>query len=286
VSLALFTVAVPRRSKPDDVAAQLAGHLGVVVRTARAERHWTLAELAQRAGLSAGMVHKVETAHPASLLTYARLAEALDRQAVLELVDPRRRGAVARSEDPVHAAMGELEARRISGHRRTVVLDEPFQHYQFAGRADVVAFDLERGALLHIENRTRFPNLQEAFGSYNTKRQYLAAAMTQRLGLRGGWDTVTHVVVALWSAEVLHAVRLRESSFRSVCPHPTDDFVAWWNGALPDGGRTTSALVFLDPLASADRRATFVGLEELPRIRPRYRGYAEAHAALVAAGQA
>ncbi len=232
------------------------------------------------------MVQWTESGRPASLLTYARLATALDLQPTFDLVDPRKRANSARSEDPVHAAMGELEARRLSGHGRTVALDEPFQHYQFAGRADVVAFDLNRRALLHVENRTRFPNLQEAFGSYNAKRQYLPAVLAQRLGLRSGWDVVTHAIVALWSAEVLHAVRIREASFRSVCPHQALDFLTWWDGSIPEPGPSTSTLVVVDPQVELARRSRFADLDNALRVRPRYRGYAEALAGLASAGHA
>jgi hypothetical protein len=232
------------------------------------------------------MIHKVETGRPGSLLTYARIAAALDLQPVFELVDPRKRTGPARSEDPVHAAMGELEARRLAGRGLRISLDEPFQHYQFAGRADVVALDTDRRALLHIENRTRFPNLQEAFGSYNAKRQYLPTVLAQRFGLRGGWAVVTHVVVALWSAEVLHTVRLRDASFRSVCPSPSDNFLAWWDGRIPEPGSPTSTLVVVDPRAELGRLARFADLDAALSVRPRYRGYSEAAARLVSAGQA
>jgi transcriptional regulator with XRE-family HTH domain len=277
-------MSAPPRS--EHVARQLAGHVGAVVRGARTERRLSLRELSRRAGLSAGMVHKVESGRGASLLTYTRIAAALDLQPTFELVDPRKRARAIRGEDPVHAAMGELEAQQLTGQARTVALDEPFQHYQFAGRADVLAFDLDRRALLHLENRTRFPNIQEAFGSYNAKRQYLPAVLAQRFGLRRGWDVVTHAIVALWSAEVLHAVRLRDASFRSVCPSGWDDLREWWDGAVPEPGPPTSTLVVMDPLADIGRRSRFADLDGARRVRPRYRGYSEAWAALSAAGQA
>jgi hypothetical protein len=44
------------------------------------------------------------------------------------------------------------------------------QFYQFAGRADVVAWNVEERALLHIEIRTRFPDLQEMAGSTSVSR--------------------------------------------------------------------------------------------------------------------
>ncbi len=90
----------------------------------------------------------------------------------------------------MHAAMGELEARALQRPGVRISIDEPYQHYQFAGRADVVAWDDEN--LLHIENRTRFPNLQEAAGSYNAKRQYLASSIAQRLDLGSAWLAKRH----------------------------------------------------------------------------------------------
>lgn len=219
----------------------------------------------------------VERGRPASLASYAAIASALGLEPEFDLVDPRRRAKVVRREDPVHAAMGEVIAQRLRSHGLDIALDDTFQHYQFAGRADLLAWSVGRRALLHVENRTRFPNIQEAFGSYNVKRRYLPAIAADRLGLRRGWDTVTNVVVALWSAEILHDLRLHPSSFWAVCPDPPDAFAAWWTGALPDASGVTSSLVLFDPIGGgrSDRRR-FIGLADADRIRGRYRGYADA----------
>ncbi|CAN5698844.1 hypothetical protein BH24CHL8_BH24CHL8_05710 [soil metagenome] len=44
---------------------------------------------------------------------------------------------------------------------------------------------------------------------------------SERLGIMGGFRSETHVVVALWSAEALHMMLLREQTFRAVCCDPT-----------------------------------------------------------------
>ena len=173
--------------------------------------------------------------------------------------------------------MGEFEARRFRPLVNGVGLDEPYQHFQFAGRADFVAWRLDPAALLHIENRTRFPDFQEMAGSFNAKRAYLGQALAQRLGVRT-WRSETHVIAALWSAEALHAIRLRTESFRSLCPYPTDGFAAWWEGRAVDAGVST-VLVVMDPLASA-RQRQWVGLDEALKVRPRHRGYADVAAKL------
>ena len=156
---------------------------------------------------------------------------------------------------------------------RHVGIDEPYQHYQFAGRADVVAWDVAAArAMLHIENRTRFPNIQEAAGSWNAKRSYLADEMRAKAGV-SAWRSVTHVMACLWSAEVLHVLRLRTSTFRALCPDPGDAFAAWWSGTLPSPG-THSVLVVLDPLA-VGRQRPFVDLDQALTASPRHRGYAD-----------
>ena len=54
--------------------------------------------------------------------------------------------------------MGEYEASHLRALGFKVGIDEPYQHYQFAGRADLVAWDVDARAFLHIENGTRFPD--------------------------------------------------------------------------------------------------------------------------------
>ena len=269
--------------RSDQIALLLAGHVGITIAEARHGRTWTLRELARRAGVSASMLHAVEHGSPASLETYAAIAAALGLEPRFALVDPRKRTATVRAEDPVHASMGELLAARLAGHGFTVAIDEPYQHYQFAGRADLLAWDLASRSLLHVENRTRFPNVQDAVGSYNAKRRYLPAVMAERLGIRGGFANVTHVMAGLWSSEVTHIVRLRGASFTAVCPDNPSAFEAWWRGQTPSAAAPTSALVLLDPGSpGTSTRPIYVGLEQVLQgaIRPRYRGYADAVEAL------
>ena len=199
----------------------------------------------------------------------------------MDLVESRSRpGPSARLADPVHSPMGELEAGHMRGLAVRVALDEPYQHFQFAGRADLVAWDISMRALLHIENRTRFPDIQEMAGAFNAKRAYLGRVLADRLGIRG-WESETHVLVAVWSAEVLHSLRKRTESFRAICPDAPGSFVDWWAGMPPPTGKA-STFVVLDPLA-AGRQRLFVGLEEALTTRPRHRGYADIARALVSA---
>jgi transcriptional regulator with XRE-family HTH domain len=259
---------------------RLASDLGREVRQERLRRRWSLNELANRAQLSLAAAHRIEMGEAALLDTYARLAVALGIEPAFSL-HTERPARSAPDADPVHAAMGEAEAAHLSALGFEVLLDEPYQHYQFAGRADLVAVDRAKRALLHLENRTRFPDIQAAIGSYNAKRAYLAPQLANRLDIRAGFRQVTHVIVALWSAEVLHLLRLREATFDSVCPDPAEEFGAWWQGTTREQEGQKSTLILFDPIAG--QRATrrrWVGLEDLRTIDPRYRGYSDAVAKL------
>jgi transcriptional regulator with XRE-family HTH domain len=278
----------PRRTNPEDserVKTEIrrgALAFGQAIRDARLARRWSVRELATRAGISADMVYAIEAGKAGSAATNARLAVALGRHVALSLIDPRRRdNRPELSADPVHSAMGEIEARQLRRHGLPVGIDEPYQHFQFAGRADLIAWDLHKRAFLHIENRTRFPDFQEMAGAYNAKRAYLGRAVAQRLGI-DRWNSETHVMAALWSGEVTHSLRLRTESFRSICPDGAQAFERWWNGE-PHARGVSSVLIALDPRASG-RQRVWVGIDDALTTRPRYRGYAEA-ATQIANGQ-
>jgi hypothetical protein len=171
--------------------------------------------------------------------------------------------------------MGELEVAELTARGHRARLDEPWQHYHFAGRADVISWDTDVSAFLHIENRTQYPDLQDAFGSFNNKQRYLVEELWRQLGFERPPRTQLHVMVALWSSEVLRVLRQKPSSFRATFPDPPDAFLAWLQGTPPVGLRATSFVLF-DPLATGKQRR-FLGLEEaLAGARPRVRGYAEA----------
>jgi transcriptional regulator with XRE-family HTH domain len=265
---------------------RLAVAAGQAIRTERIRRKLTIRQLADLSNLGISTVHAVEAGRPAALETYVRLARALRLRPELAVLDPRRHAnATAHDEDPVHAAMGEIEAAHFRGLGLEIGIDEPFQHFQHAGRADVIVWSHKKAVLLHIENRTRFPNLQEAFGSFNNKRAYLGPELATRFGVVR-WRSETHVIVALWSAEALHQIRLHRASFGAVCADASTAFESWWRGDPPAAGRTSALLVF-DPAKGSRRDCVrWVGFDNTLTVRPRYRDYADALAALRERGPA
>jgi transcriptional regulator with XRE-family HTH domain len=258
----------------------MAVEAGAAIRERRLQRRMSLRTLSALTGLTATTLQRMEAGHPASLEGYARVAIALGLRPDLDLTDPRR-PAEKRQADAVHSWMGDVEAGWLLAVGRPSSIDEPYQHFQFAGRADVLSVWPEECALLHIENRTRFPDLQEAAGSYNTKRSYLARVIADRLGLRGGFRAVTHVMACLWSAEVLHILRMRTATMRSICPDGPGALEAWLRGQPPPSG-TSSSLIVMDPL-DRPRSRRWIDLDTALRVEPRYRGYADAVAAMPSA---
>ena len=273
----------PALPSSDAMLAKLRGGLAGGIDDERRSQRLTLRQLGEMALVAPSVVHEATTGGDVSLETYVRLLDALEMRLDVAVRPARRRPADAGS-DIVHSAMGELEAAHFRHLLLPTAIDEPYQHYQFAGRGDVLAWHLERRALLHIENRTRFPNIQEVAGSYNAKRAYLGVELARRLGI-DRWRSETHALVALWSGEVLHALRMRLATIRSLCPDPIDGFAGWWNGELPEAG-TQSMLVILDPAPAIGRRRRFVGIEGLATVEPRYRDYRSAAEALRPAAEA
>lgn len=100
--------------------------VGRQVREGREARSWSTQALAARAGVSRGVVYLVERGEPSSLEVAIRCLGALGLRLDVQAVDPRRRNqATLRGEDPVHAAMGELEARHLRQLGHPVGIDEP-----------------------------------------------------------------------------------------------------------------------------------------------------------------
>lgn len=272
----------PALQPPRAALERIRAMVGVALYEERIRRRMTLRDVAERARVSVSVVHDVEQGRSASLDSWLRIGGAFGARFDVSVTDPRGRPLGPRMEsdgqDLVHAAMCDALARRLQRSGFDVALDEPYQHFQFAGRADVLAWDAAARHLLHVECRTRFPNLQAALGSYGAKRAYLPRSFAARAGVTGRWRSVSHVMAVLWSSEAIHAIRLRQASFRATCPSSTEAFDSWLAGRPPALGES-SALVLFDPVAGGRRRA-FVGLDSLAGVRPRYRGYAEAATAL------
>jgi transcriptional regulator with XRE-family HTH domain len=263
----------------------IAASIGAQVRDGRLRRRWTTERLAREAGVSRTLVYLVERGEPATLETYARLGVALGLRFEASLDDPRSRARPGRAEDPVHAAIVEMLAARYAAQGRHVAADEPFQHFQFAGRADVTVVDPTGPDLLHHEVKTAIVNVGELAGAWNVKRRYLAATLAERHGARGGFRSVTHVLTIAWTADCLHVLRLRGATIRALGPDAPEAFARWWDGARPQAAGIASTVVIFDPIVRP-RAPAWAPLDDLGALRARHRGYADLLRELRDAGRA
>jgi transcriptional regulator with XRE-family HTH domain len=87
----------PRALSP--VAREATRLLGANIRLARRQRRWTLQELAERVGVTAVTMRKVESGDPSVRLGIAFEAAALTGVALFDEDRARRRGEAARVED-------------------------------------------------------------------------------------------------------------------------------------------------------------------------------------------
>jgi transcriptional regulator with XRE-family HTH domain len=263
----------------------VAASLGAQVCAARKRRRWSTQQVADRAGVSRALVYRVERGDQSTLETYVRLGAVLGLSLEAALEDPRTTARPHRAEDPVHAAIVEMLAARHAGPGRLATADEPFQHYQFAGRADLAVIDPTGPDLLHHEVKTAIPNVGELAGSWNVKRQYLARVLAERHGIRGGFRSVTHVLTIAWTADCLRVLRLHAATFRTLGPDDPIGFTAWWEGGVPASPGSAASVVLLDPI-QRPRAVPWIGIKALASVRPRHAGYAEALTALRDASRA
>ncbi len=266
-----------------DVAHQLdrlCGRLGSAIRAARNERGATIQAVADAAGLSRSAVAWLESGRPGALSTYLRIADVLGLRLTWNL---DALGAAMETEDAVHAVMAEVQARRFGVDQRQVLIDEPYQRFRFGGRADLVVVDRSRRALEHSENKTRIVNVGELSGSYNAKCLWLAGHVAERCGVRR-FTSESHVLVLLWSEEVLAVARSLPSTLVALGPQGTRPFEAWWSGSPLAGAHR--GLVVFDPIDRGTSQPQWASLEQALGARARYQGYADAYQELRSAGMA
>jgi hypothetical protein len=118
-------------------------------------------------------------------------------------------------------------------------------------------------------------------GSFNAKCLWLADRVAERQHTHR-FANQTHVLVLLWSEEILAVVRTLERTIRSLGPSGARPFAAWWDGAPLRG--VHRSVVVLDPIDRGTAQPRWAGLDDALKWRPRYRGYLEAHEELRRAG--
>lgn len=141
-------------------------------------------DVAQRAGVSAGTVSRIERGrlNEVGLATLSRVADALEIR--LEVVARWRGGELDRMLNAKHAALTEDVVAWLLGlpgwELRTEV---SFSEYGERGIIDVLAWHAATRTLLLIELKTELVDIGEHLGTFDRKRR-LAGRIATRLGWR------------------------------------------------------------------------------------------------------
>jgi len=156
---------------------------GGVIRFLRVRRRWRQRDLAERAGISQTMVSRLERGHlsEATLDTIRRVAAALDLR--VDVVGRWRGGELDRLLASGHSALHES----VAAHLRTLAgwqfaSEVSFAHFAERGVIDILAWHEPSRALLVIELKTEFVDLNELIGTLDRKRRNAAQIARER-----GW---------------------------------------------------------------------------------------------------
>lgn len=198
--------------------------LGRIFRAVRHRQRWRQADLAERAGVSATVVSRIEHGRLAELSLEAveRTAAALDIR--LSLTAWWRGGDLDRMLNSRHAALAERAIAWIRGLGPWVTRPEvSFAFDGERGIVDIVAWWADRRALLVIELKTDIVDIGELLGTLGRKRR-LAGRIARQLD---------------WVPDVIGTCLLIDegrTNRRRVAAHAQT-----FRAALPDDGRRVRA---------------------------------------------
>jgi len=213
---------------------------GLAVRALRRRRSWTQAELARRAGLSQGLVSRVERGGAARLTGEVLRTLVAPLGARVETRLAWQGEGLDRLLDERHAAIVELIAARLSRRRWEAAVEVTFNVYGERGSMDILAFHRATGSLLVVEVKSVVPDLQAMLSSLDRKGR-LAPALAQGRG----WNASTTSMLLVLPDEATPRRRVAQhaSTFMSRFPVRSGEMRTWL--ASPVGA--VGGLLFVTP---------------------------------------
>jgi transcriptional regulator with XRE-family HTH domain len=158
---------------------------GAAVRSVRLKRSWRQLDLAERSGVSASTISRIERGHPGSLTldSIRAVTSALDIR--LELQPRWRAGDLDRLLNAGHSRLHDLVATMFAAELPAWVVapEVSFAIYSERGVIDILAWHPTRQALLVIELKTDIVDVNELVGTVDRKRR-LAPDVVRKRGWR------------------------------------------------------------------------------------------------------
>jgi len=205
--------------------------VGAAFRAVRIRRGWRQTDVAQKAGVSPGVVSLIERGHIEHVSTRALrgVAAALDIRLDITLRLPH--GELDRLMNEGHAALHEELARYLDRLPGWIHAPEvSFAVYRERGVIDILAFHASTGSLLVIELKTEFVSLEDLLTTMDVRLRHAAA-----IGRGRGWQvrSVSAWVVFAESATNRRRVRAHSAALRSAFPADGRLMRGWLH--KPDG---------------------------------------------------
>ena len=222
----------------------------------RIRRGWRQVDLAARAGVSQGLVSRIERGHfeGVTLDALRRVAAALDIR--IDVIARWRAGDLDRMLNRAHSALHEAVARRFGTLPGWVSEPEvSFAIFAERGVIDILAWHPKRRALLVIELTTEIVDVNELVGTLDRKVRLAPRVARERgwVGAGDGGVTVSSWLIVADTRTNRRRVAAHAAMLRSRYPVDGRTVVGW----LADPDRRIAALSYWT--MSADGAASVAG---------------------------
>lgn len=222
---------------------------GSAVRAVRLRRDWRQRDLAERAGVSASVISRLERGHVGSLAltTIRRITACLDMR--VDLLPRWRGGDLDRMLARRHAALADATVADLAARGWILRPEVTFSFWGERGSVDLLALEPERRALLVIELKT---DLVDPHGLIAQVDRYRRLA--PRIATTVGWNPTvigTWVIVGEGSVN-RRRLAAHQALLRAAFPADGHAIAAWLRAPT----KPIAALSFRPPgpTASAGRR--------------------------------
>ncbi|HET9344671.1 MAG TPA: helix-turn-helix transcriptional regulator [Candidatus Limnocylindrales bacterium] len=199
--------------------------VGRVLRAVRIRLNLRQVDVAQRAGLSQGVVSDLEHGRleQVGLATARRVAHALDVR--LSMSAMWRGGEADRLLDRAHASIVDHVVGVLKELDWNVLPEFTFNVYGDRGSVDILAWHPRERILLIVEVKATLTDLQNLLASLSKKRRVVPAAAARELG----WQArhVATVVVAAGTTGNRGIVARHRSTFDTAFPARSHEVRSW-----------------------------------------------------------
>jgi transcriptional regulator with XRE-family HTH domain len=211
---------------------------GLSMRALRRHRRWTQQRLAVVAGVSRGVIARIEGGHGdrVTVRTLIRVAAALGGTVTCRLLWHGE--GLDRLLDADHARLLDQTLTLLGSKGWQTATEVTFNIYGERGSIDILAFHEATGSLLVIEIKTVVPDLQGTLGTLDRKARVATKIATER-----GWvaTSVSRLLVLPDDRTTRRRVRFHRATFATVLPARTVAVRQW----LGDPAGPLAGVLFL-----------------------------------------